>query len=165
MRVFMILLALADLAWGQANQPLRLEKTIELPDVQGRIDHLSVDVKGQRLFVSALGNNTVEVIDIKAGKRVKTISRLQETQSVLYVPATDRLYVANGKDGSVRIFDGSSYASLKTLDFGDDADNLRYDSGRKRVFVGYGSGALGEIDDQGNKAGEIKLDAHPESFQ
>jgi len=107
----------------------------------------------------------VEVIDIKVGKRVKTISGLQEPQGVLYVPASDRLYVANAKDGSIRIFDGSSYAPLKTLDFGDDADNLRYDSGRKRTYVGYGSGALGEIDDQGNKAGEIKLDAHPESFQ
>jgi len=165
MRLFVILLASAALAWGQASQPLRLEKTIELPEVQGRIDHLSVDVKGQRLFVSALGNNTVEVIDIKAGKRVKTISGLQEPQGVLYVSATDRLYVANAKDGSVRIFNGSSYALLKTLEYGDDADNLRYDSGRKRIYVGYGSGALGEIDDEGNKAGEIKLDAHPESFQ
>ena len=161
----MILFAFAALAWGQATQPLRLEKTIELPEVQGRIDHLSVDVKGQRLFVSALGNNTVEIIDLKAGKRLKTISGLQEPQGVLYVPATDRLYVANAKDGSVRVFDGGSNAPLKTLDYGDDADNLRYDSVHKRIYVGYGSGALGEIDDEGNKAGEIKLDAHPESFQ
>src|SRR6266852_6888856 len=146
MRVFVILLASAALAWGQASQPLRLERTIELPEVQGRIDHLSVDVKGQRLFVSALGNNTVEVIDVKAGKRVKTISGLAEPQGVLYVPTNDRLYVANGKDGSVRIFDGSSFQLLKTLNYGDDADNLRYDAGPQRVYVGYGSGALGEID-------------------
>ncbi len=165
MRIFMILVAFATLAWGQAAQPLRLEKTIEMPDVQGRIDHLSVDVKGQRLFVAALGNNTLEVIDLKAGKRVKTIGQLQEPQGVLYVPATDRLYVANGKDGSVRIFDGSSYAPLKTLDYGDDSDNLRYDSGRQRIFVGYASGALGEFDSDGNKTGDTKLDAHPESFQ
>jgi YVTN family beta-propeller protein len=165
MRLFIVLLVFAASAWGQASQPLRLEKTIELPDVQGRIDHMSVDVKGERLFVSALGNNTVEVIDTKAGKRVKTIRGLQEPQGVLYVPATDRLYVANSKDGSVRIFDGSSYAALKTLDFGDDADNLRYDSDHKRVYVGYGSGALAGIDVEGNKAGEIKLGAHPESFQ
>ena len=161
----MILLRPPPLAWGQAAQPLRLEKTIELPEVQGRIDHLSVDVKGQRLFVSALGNNTVEVIDLKAGKRLKTISGLREPQGVLYVPATDRLYVANAKDGSVQVFDGSSYALIKTLDYGDDADNLRYDAGRKRIYVGYGGGALGEIDEENNKAGEIKLDAHPESFQ
>jgi len=161
----MILIFCAALTWGQAAQPLRLEKTIELPDVQGRIDHLSVDVKGQRLFVAALGNNTLEVIDLRAGKRVKTIGQLLEPQGVLYVPATDRLYVANAKDGSVRIFDASSYAPLKSLDYGDDADNLRYDSVRQRILVGYGSGALGEFDSEGNKTGDTKLDAHPESFQ
>jgi len=165
MRFFIILLVSATSTWGQASQPLRLEKTIELPDVQGRIDHMSVDVKGARLFVSALGNNTVEVIDTKVSQRIKTIGAFQEPQGVLYVPVVDRLYVANSKDGSVRIFDGSSYALLKTLDYGDDADNLRYDSGHKRVHVGYGSGALAEIDEEGKKAGEIKLDSHPESFQ
>jgi YVTN family beta-propeller protein len=165
MRLFIVLFVFAASAWGQASEPLRLEKTIELPDVQGRIDHMSVDVKGERLFVSALGNNTVEVIDTKEGKRVKTIGGLHEPQGVLYVPAVDRLYVANAKDGSVRIFDGSSYASLKTLDYGDDADNLRYDSEHRRIYVGYGGGALAEIDEEGNKASEIKLDAHPESFQ
>jgi YVTN family beta-propeller protein len=165
MRFFIILLVFAASTWGQASQPLRLEKTIELSDVQGRIDHMSVDVKGGRLFVSALGNNTVEVIDTRVGKRVKTIGGLQEPQGVLYVPAVDRLYVANSKDGSVWIFDGSSYAPLKTPDYGDDADNLRYDSDHRRIYVGYGEGALAEIDEEGNKVGEIKLDAHPESFQ
>jgi len=165
MKLFMILVALAGLAWAQAAQPLRLEKTIELPDVQGRIDHMAIDVKGERLFISALGNNTLEVIDLKAGKRAKTIGQLKEPQGVLYVPATDRLYVANGNDGSVRIFDASSYVPLKTLDYGDDADNLRYDSAHKRIYVGYGSGALGEIGSDGKKVADIKLDAHPESFQ
>ncbi len=164
MRFFTMLLACAALAAGQATQSLRLEKTIELPDVQGRIDHMSLDVKGQRLFVAALGNNTVEVIDLKAGKRVKTITGLAEPQGVLYVPTNDRLYVANAKDGSVRIFDGTTYAPLKTIDYGDDADNLRYDAGRQKVVVGYGSGGLGEIDNEG-KFAETKLDAHPESFQ
>jgi DNA-binding beta-propeller fold protein YncE len=161
----MILLALVGWAEGQTPSLLRLEKTVELPDVQGRIDHMSVDVKGQRLFVSALGNNTVEVIDLRKGKRIKTIGDLKEPQGVLYVPDSDRLYVASGKDGSVRIFDGTSYTVLKTIEYGDDADNLRYDSRRQRVYVGYGSGAMAEIDNQGNKAGETKLDAHPESFQ
>jgi YVTN family beta-propeller protein len=161
----MILAVSAALASGQEAQHLRLEKTIELPDVQGRIDHLSLDVKGGRLFVAALGNDTVEVIDVKATKRIKTIGQLKEPQGVLYVADTNRLYVANGNDGSVRIFDASSYAPLQTLSYGDDADNLRYDSDRKHIFVGYGRGALGEIDNYGNKVGDTKLDAHPESFQ
>jgi YVTN family beta-propeller protein len=161
----MILLSASVLAAAQTTPPLHLEKTVELPDVQGRIDHMSVDVKGQRLFVSALGNNTVEVIDIQAGKRIKTISGLAEPQGVLYVPTNDRIYVANAKDGSVRIFDGTSYALIKTIDYGDDADNLRFAAANQRVFVGYGAGALGEIDSEGNKIAETKFDAHPESFQ
>jgi len=165
MRLFIILAAFAGLSWAQSVQPLRLEKTIELPDVQGRIDHMSIDVQGDRLFVSALGNNTLEVIDLKVGKRAKTIGQVKEPQGVLYVPEANRLYVANGNDGTVRVFDASSYAPVKTLDYGDDADNLRYDSAHKRIYVGYGSGALGEIDGDGNKVADIKLDAHPESFQ
>src|SRR5438270_9943518 len=120
----MLLFLSATLAKAQANEPLKLEKTIQMPDVQGRIDHMSVDVKGERLFVSALGNNTLEVVDLEAGKRAKTIGQLKEPQGVLYVPETNRLYVANGNDGSLRIFDAGSYALLKTLDYGDDADNV-----------------------------------------
>jgi len=165
MRALLILLSSAILAYAQATQPLHLEKTIELPDVQGRIDHMSIDIKGERLFVSALGNNTVEVIDLKAGKRVNTIPGLQEPQGALYVPGANRLYVANGKDGSVRIFDGTSLKLLKTLEYGDDADNLRYDSAKQHIYVGFGSGGLGEFDTDGQKISETKLDAHPESFQ
>jgi len=165
MRILTVLAAFAALAWGQAAQPLRLDKTIEMPEVQGRIDHMAIDVKGERLFVAALGNNTLEVIDLKAGKRAKTIGQLREPQGIRFLAESDRLYVANGNDGSVRIFDASSYAPVKTVDYGDDADNLRYDPGRKRIYVGYGSGALGEIDSEGNKVGDTKLDAHPESFQ
>jgi len=113
MRALVMLFVAGVIAAAQSAPPLSLEKTIELPDVQGRIDHMSVDVKGQRLFVSALGNNTVEVIDIKAGKRVETITGLAEPQGVLYVPTNDRIYVANAKDGSVRIFDGSSYVGQR----------------------------------------------------
>ena len=153
----------AALVKAQANEPLKLEKTIQLPDVQGRIDHMSIDVKGQRLFVSALGNNTVEVIDLKAGKRANTISGLKEPQGVLYVPGSDRLYVASSKDGTVKIFDATQLKLLKTVDYGDDADNLRYDSSRERIYVGFGDGAFGELDSDGQKIGEIKLDLHPES--
>jgi DNA-binding beta-propeller fold protein YncE len=63
------------------------------------------------------------------------------------------------------MFDGTSLQLLKTIEYGDDADNLRYDSSRHRIYVGYGNGALGELDTEGQKVAEIKLDAHPESFQ
>ncbi|HKW33901.1 MAG TPA: hypothetical protein VJN92_12910 [Candidatus Acidoferrum sp.] len=165
MRLATLLFLAATLVRAQSTEPLKLEKTIELQDVQGRIDHMSFDVKGQRLFVSALGNNTVEVIDLRAGKRANTIPGLGEPQGALYVASNDRLYIASSKDGTVKIFDGTSLKLLKTVDYGDDADNLRYDAARQRVYVGYGSGGLGELDVEGQKIGEIKLDSHPESFQ
>jgi DNA-binding beta-propeller fold protein YncE len=160
-----LVLASATVAMGQAAAPLKLEQTIELPDVQGRIDHMSIDVAGQRLFVSALGNNTLEVVDLKAGKRGHTISGLKEPQGALYIRDKNRLFVASDKDGTVKVFDGTSFQLLKTVEYGDDADNLRYDSARERVYVGFGSGALGEMDTDGQKIAETKLDAHPESFQ
>jgi YVTN family beta-propeller protein len=165
MRLAALFFLSATLLRAQTIEPLKLVQKIELPEVQGRIDHMSVDMKGQRLFVSALGNNTVEVIDLKAGKRTHTITGLEEPQGVLYVPANDRLFVANGKDGTVKIFDGTSLSLLKTLEYGDDADNLRYDFSRQRIYVGFGSGTLGEIDAEGQRVAEIKLDTHPESFQ
>jgi len=164
-RLAALLLLSATVLKAQANQPLKLERTIELPDVQGRIDHMSLDLAGQRLFVSALGNNTVEIVDLKAGKRTNTITGLKEPQGALYVPDKNRLFVASGKDGTVKIFDGTSLQLLKTIEYGDDADNLRYDAARQRVYVGFGGGALGEMDTEGQKIAETKLDAHPESFQ
>src|SRR5438128_2471687 len=160
-----LVLASATVAMGQAATPLKLEQTIEMPDVQGRIDHMSIDVAGQRLFVSALGNNTLEVVDLKAGKRAHTISGLKEPQGALYIASKNRLFVAGGKDGTVKVFDGSSFHLLKTVEYGDDADNLRYDAARERVYVGFGGGSLGEMDTDGQKIAETKLDAHPESFQ
>lgn len=146
-------------------QLLKLETTIPMPDVQGRIDHLSIDVKGRRLFVAALGNNTLEVIDLKDNKQVHTINGLAEPQGIAYVLASNRVFVANGKDGSVRAYDASSWKPLSSISYGDDADNLRYDADSGHIWVGYGSGALGEFDQQGAKIADIKLSAHPESFQ
>jgi YVTN family beta-propeller protein len=127
MRFVFLLVLCASAASAQTVPALKLEKTISLPEVQGRIDHMSIDTRGQRLFVSALGNNTVEVIDLKDGKRTETISGVQEPQGVLYVASNNRLYVANSKDGTVKVFDGTSLKLLKTIAYGEDADNLRYD--------------------------------------
>src|SRR5438876_6587243 len=116
------------LAYSQGNPPLKMVQTIPLPGVEGRIDHLSVDVKGQRLFVAALGNNTLEVVDLAQGKRIRSITGLREPQGVVYVPELDQIVVANGNDGTLRIFDAKSFAAISSLMLGEDADNVRYDS-------------------------------------
>jgi DNA-binding beta-propeller fold protein YncE len=165
MRLLSILFTFVAIGLAQSNEPVRLEKTIPLPDVKGRIDHMSIDVKNQRLFMAALGNNTVEVIDVAHGKRIHSIPGLHEPQGVLYLPDVNRLYVANGDDGTLRLFDGSSCEAIKTVELGDDADNVRFDAATKHVYVGYGSGALAVLNEDGTKVAEIGLDAHPESFQ
>ena len=145
--------------------PLRLVKTIPLPNVAGRIDHLNFDLENQRLFVAALGNNTVEVVDVNSGKVVQTIKGLARPQGVLYLPAKKRLFVANAADGKVRIFDDISFHSPRSVELGDDADNIRLDAATQQIYIGYGSGAIAVLNSEGIRVGEIKLDAHPESFQ
>jgi DNA-binding beta-propeller fold protein YncE len=154
-----------DVCLGQASDPLRLEREIPLPGVEGRIDHLSVDADGQRVFVSALGNGTVEVIDLKQGRPEQEIKGLKEPQGVLYQGQSHKLYVASGGDGTLRVYDGTTLAPLKTFELGSDADNLRYDSKSNQVLVGYGSGGLAGFDSELQKVFDIKLAAHPESFQ
>lgn len=161
---FAALLLPLTVALGQS--PFRLERTIPLSGVDGRIDHLSIDIRSKHLFVSALGNNTLEVVDVGAGKLLVSLPGMHEPQGSGFAPDLHRLYVANGKDGKLRIFDGLNFKPAGELDFGDDADNVRYDAARKQVWVGYKDGVLGNIDAaSGKQLGDIFLDAHPESFQ
>jgi DNA-binding beta-propeller fold protein YncE len=159
------LFVLAGIACGQEPRGLSLKNRIPLPNVNGRIDHLSADLKGQRIFVSALGNHTVEVLDVQSGKRLHTIADLAEPQGVYYDPSTNRLFVACAMDGVTKLFDAGTFQILETVKFSGDADNIRYDARGRRIIVGYGDGALGFLDSNGKKTGEIALDAHPESFQ
>ena len=146
--------------------PLQLEAKIPLGDVRGRIDHMAVDLKRQRLFVAELGNDSVGIVDLANRKVIGRIPGLKEPQGVGYEPSTDMLYIANAGDGSVRLFEGSDYKSAGRIELGSDADNIRFDAAAKRIVVGYGSGALAIIDPSSRtKVGDIPLKAHPESFQ
>src|SRR5712671_7549422 len=164
----MALVSTAGQAFAETAEtsPLQLEAKIPLGSVQGRIDHMAVDLKRQRLFVAELGNDTVGIIDLANRKLIRTIAGLKEPQGVGYEPSTDTLYVANAGDGSVRLFEGSDYNSAGLIELGSDADNIRVDAAAKRVFVGYGSGALAVIDPSTrSRVAAIPLKAHPESFQ
>ncbi len=149
--------------------PLQLEEQIPVPGVAGRLDHFTADAKRRRLFVSALGNDTLEVIDVFAGRVIHSIKGLAQPQGPLYVPGVDKLYVANAEDGKVRVYDGTTYTLRKTIDFGKDPDNMRYDEASKTVFVGFGEddGGIAMIDPKTDeRAGQLyKTEGHPESFQ
>jgi hypothetical protein len=149
-------------------RPLVLTEAIPTPGVQGRFDHFGFDGKNQ-LFVSALGNNSVEVIDISARVRTRSITGIPNPQGVVYAPDVKKLFVASSK-GKLRIFDGTNFDPIQEIDFHGDVDNLRYDAAEHRVYVGYGedeTGAIGMVDASTNERmpEEYKLGAHPESFQ
>jgi len=132
------LLLLASRAAAQDAAPLRQVQTIPLPDVAGRIDHMAADVDGHRIFLSGLENNTVEVIDAQAGKRVQTLKGFKKPQGQAYLAGLKKLYVANGEDGSCRVFDGESLAPLHNVMVSLGADALAYDAREKLMYLGSG---------------------------
>jgi YVTN family beta-propeller protein len=158
--------ALAAAAQSAPGQFLSIETKIALGDVKGRIDHLAIDLNRQKLYVAELGNDSVGVIDLQQRRVVGRVSGLKQPQGIAYEPSTDVVYVANGGDGSVRLYRGADLRPVTRLALGDDADNVRVDPGTHYVWVGYGRGALAAIDPVSTKTiAEIPLTGHPESFR
>jgi hypothetical protein len=102
--LFLGLVLSCGLAEAQQAPALTPKNPIRLTNVEGRMDHLSIDVRGQRLFVTAFDNHTLEVIDLKTGRQVHTIPDLNEPQAPFYDAATNRLFVASGGDGTLKIY-------------------------------------------------------------
>jgi hypothetical protein len=150
---------------AQNESPLKLVQKIVMPGVKGRLDHFGVDLKGRRLFVAALGEdqNTVEVIDLKSGKWISSIPGQSKPQGIFYSPAFNKLFVANGTDGTCKIFAGDTFKLVDTLPLGADADHVGCDATTKILYVGFGdakSGGLALIDTRNDKhIGDIKTDA------
>ncbi|PYU35649.1 MAG: hypothetical protein DMG31_03435 [Acidobacteria bacterium] len=154
-------------AHGQDTSALKLVQRIPMPKVQDRLDHLGVDVPGKRLFIAALGDkqNTVEVIDLKSNQRTSSIPGQSKPQGIFYSPDFKKLFVANGTDGTCKIFAGDTFKLMGNLAIGTDADHVGYDPETKYLYVGVGdakSGALSVIDTRtGAHIGDIKTDARP----
>jgi YVTN family beta-propeller protein len=145
--------------------PLSDARVILLPGVERRIDHLAVDPAGKRLFVAALGNGTLEVLDLGAGKRIRSVPGLKEPQGVAYLPLFRRIVVAM-RGGAVAAFDDASYERTATMPNMGDADNLRYDAAAAQLYLGYGEGSIGIIDPSSLKLiASIPVGGHPESFR
>jgi DNA-binding beta-propeller fold protein YncE len=153
---------------AEAVPPMILTATVPLEGVKGRFDHFATG-KG-KVFLSGLGNNSVEVIDLFQGARAHEITGVPNPQGVAFSPEANKLFVASEK-GKVYIYDGESYKQLAAVDFDGGADNLRYDAATKRVYVGCGddekNSAIATIDAMTNKRTDevYKLGGEPESFQ
>ena len=154
---------------GQATfgeKYLQVYKTIPLPGVKGRIDHMDVNLKDQVVYIAALGNNTLEVVSLAEGKVLHSIAGLDEPQGVCYIPQTKEIFVANGGSGDCYFYNAADYKKIATIHLSSDADDVRYDSTSQKIYVAYGSGGIAIID-AGNhhEVGNINLPSHPEGFQ
>lgn len=155
---------------ARENPPLIAVGAIPLPGVHGRFDHFSYDPKEPaRLFLSALGNNSVEVLNLVTDTRVHSIPNVPEPQGIAYAIGQNKLFVGS-RQGKLYIFDGTTYDLITAIDYHADVDNLRYDEASKRVYVDFGDedkAAIGMVDATTNQRlpQEYKTGAHPESFQ
>lgn len=167
MKSTMLIAILGFAAAGQLDvvaAPAADFSVIALPGVEGRFDHAAFDEATHRLFFAALGNNTLEVVDVNTGKRLHTLTGLKKPTGVQFLADLNLLVVASSDDGTCRFYDGASYAEKGRITSVDDADNVRFDG--KAVYLGYGEGAIGVIDPKTMKLTDsIKLPKHPESFQ
>ena len=159
--------ALVLSASGQDVAPLKLVQKVSMPKVQDRLDHLGVDLPGKRLFIAALGDkqNTVEVVDLKSNQRIASIPGQSKPQGIFYSADLKKLFVANGGDGTCKIFAGDTFKPINSFPVGDDADHVGYDPATKYLYIGAGdakSGTLAIVDTRsGAHIGDIKTDARP----
>lgn len=161
-----VAIVMAAMMAQAAEPPLVLERTIPLHGVRGRIDHMAFDGGRQRLIVAELGNDTVDVIDVVAAVPVHRITGLHEPQGVAYAERADSILVANAGDGSVRQYRADDFSAAGSYALGDDADNIRIDPRNGLAVVGFGKGGLALLDPVARQTvAEIRLPAHPESFQ
>jgi DNA-binding beta-propeller fold protein YncE len=144
---------------------LELLQTIRLKGAAGRLDHAAIDSKHARLFVANLSNNSLDIVDLKAGKLIKQIPDQKKIQGIAYAPDLDRIYVGNGTGGECNVFDGKDYKLLKSIKL-PGADNVRYLARRRLVYVGHAEKTLSAIDARTFEVkAEIKLPGRPEGFQ
>jgi DNA-binding beta-propeller fold protein YncE len=154
----------AQASFGQNY--LQVNKIIPLPNVKGRIDHLDINLREQILYIAALGNNSVEIVDLKKGKVIHTLTGLNEPQGVCYIPGKQEIFVANGGNGDCYFFNAFNFEKTATVHLSSDADDVRYDSINSKIYIGYGEGGIAVIDANTHRhLSDIKLPAHPEGFQ
>jgi len=123
---------------AQEKQALRLVQTIPLPGVTGRLDHMGVDLEKKRLFVAAVANNTLEVVDLTDGKVIKSLGGLKDTQDALFLGGDfNKLYVSS-LDGHVRVFQGETFWPVQDFKIEPDPNRLFYDPTNNLIYFGYG---------------------------
>jgi hypothetical protein len=128
-----------------AEPPLTLVQAIEMPEVPAGpyIDHMALDLKGQRLFTTPQANKAIDVLDLATGKVLRTIRGFGNPHAILYREDRNRLFVTDG-DGALRIFDATSYREIKSIKLEPDADGIGYDAKTGYLYVSNGGAGAGK---------------------
>lgn len=122
---------------AQSNA-LQLTKTIPMPGVSSKFDHLTLDAAGDRLFIAATTNHSVEIIDLKTGKVEQSLTGLGKPHGLAWAAATGTLYVSDGSQAELRIYAGSPLTLTGKIKLSDDADDMVFDERKNLLFVGHG---------------------------
>jgi hypothetical protein len=125
-------------ACAQTAAPLVLQSKIVLPGVKGKFDHLSIDEAGNRLFIAATGNKSVEVVDVATGKTTQSLTGLEKPHGLVWAANIGRLFVADGEKAELDVFEGNPLRLIKSIPLSKDADDLVYDNESKLLYVGHG---------------------------
>jgi DNA-binding beta-propeller fold protein YncE len=162
---WMVVMIVRPETQAQSSASLKQVATITLPDVAGRIDHLGFDAPRRRLFIAALGNDTVEVLDTSRNAHLRSLPGFHEPQGIAVVSDLNGVAIANGDTGTLQLIDAETFQTRWTVAAGDDADNVRYDEQTKRLYVAAVGGLYAFEPEKGGSAGRIAIPGHPESFQ
>ena len=121
-----------------ASAPLRLLQKLPLPGVDGALDHMAIDVHGQRLFIPAEQHGTVEVLDLRTGKRIRTISAARWPSTVIYHAPSNEIFVSDRADGTCKVFSGETYELVRSINLLVGADNAAFDASSHSLYIATG---------------------------
>jgi len=144
-RLYLLVLGLLAGFSASAQQPLALVQTIEMPEVPAGpyADHMALDVEGRRLFTTPQANKAIDVLDLAAGRVLRTIKGFGNPHAILYRRDRNRLFVTDG-DGALRIFDATAYREIKSIKLEVDADGIGYDAKTGYLYVSNGGAEAGK---------------------
>jgi DNA-binding beta-propeller fold protein YncE len=169
--VSLLLLACLISLFAKAETSLKLTQTIVLPSVAGRFDHFAFDAAGDRLFVAATGNHSVEIVNVKTGARIESLTGLGKPHGLAWVPDQGKLFVADGTLAALKVFAGTPLKVIASLPLSDDADDMVYDPQTGLLYVGHGGsssnvpGRIAVVNTRDNSLVEnLPASAHPEAL-
>lgn len=151
----------------QKSSALSLKASIQLPNVKGGFDLMAIDTIGQRLFLAAEDNHTVEVLDVKNNTRIKSLTGFNEPKWIVYRSEINSLFISTA-DGKVTELDATTFTTKHSFSFKEKCNNLRFDKATNQLYVGVGKtfGSIGIIDTKLSKiTGEIPLSDFPKQFE